>query len=118
MATKDDLLGMATKDDLLGMATKDDLLGMATKDDLMEQSLILAGAIEGVRTELKEEIKASETRIEVIIENRVSDQIRALFDGYKGALENQALLKAANHSLAQELDHIKMRLAALENRIA
>ena len=66
----------------------------------------------------KEELRAAESRIKIYIENAVTDKIRALFDGYQSALENQALLKVSHQTIARELDEVKARLAALESRIA
>lgn len=82
--------------------------------EMLEQFQMLAGMIQDNR----EEIKASETRMKVFIENQVSDKIKGLFDGYKSALENQALLELANKTLLKRLDDVESRLEALENKTA
>ena len=69
-----------------------------TDKELLEQFQLLAGMIQ----ENTEEIKASETRIKVFIENEVSGKIKSLFDGYKSALENQAPIGACQQNSGQK----------------
>ena len=67
--------------------------------ELLEQFRMLAEGMAQMEERLldkmatKEELRAAESRIKIYIENAVTDKIRALFDGYQSALENQALLK-------------------------
>ena len=57
--------------------------------EMLEQFQILFQAIQDVKNEVKE----SETRINLKIENEVSKRIEALFDGYKLTHEKQWELK-------------------------
>lgn len=67
--------------------------------------------IQQTKEEMRQEIKQSETRTQIYIENSVTKKIEALFDGYKLTHEKQ-------WEMQRELDEIKRRLDALENRTA
>ena len=95
-----------------------------TDRELMEQFQILAKAIGDVEAGIsakmatKEDLRELEVRLGIKMENEISDKIKSLFDGYKGALENQALLELANKTLAKRLSDVETRLAVLENKPA
>lgn len=80
---------------------------MVTKAELTETKL-----------SLKKELEQSESRMRVYIENTVTSKIDALFDGYKGALESQALLSAENKILIKAINDLPDRVAILESKIA
>lgn len=67
--------------------------------------------IQQTKEEMRQEIKQSETRTQIYMENSVTKKIEALFDGYKLTHEKQ-------WEMQRELDEIKRRLDALENRTA
>lgn len=89
-----------------------------TDKELLEQFQMVSSMVENSAVQLREEIRESETRIRVFIENTLTNQIKALFDGCQGALENQALLRIANETLARQIDDLQNRVTILENKTA
>ena len=67
---------------------------------------------------IENDIKESETRTRVYIENQVTKRIDSLFDGYKLVHEKQWELERQTEALKQQVDDLQNRLAALESRIA
>ncbi|MEM0530334.1 hypothetical protein WGC32_08355 [Zongyangia sp. HA2173] len=82
--------------------------------EMLEQFQILFQAIQDVKNEVKE----SETRINLKIENEVSKRIEALFDGYKLTHEKQWELERKTDLLQQQINDLQARLSALENQTA
>lgn len=67
---------------------------------------------------MDEKISAAETRINIKIENDVTGQIRALFDGYKLTHEKQWELERQTQNLQKQVEDLQARLAKLEEKIA
>ena len=82
--------------------------------EMLEQFQILFQAIQDVKNEVKE----SETRINLKTENEVSKRIEALFDGYKLTHEKQWELERKTDLLQQQINDLQARLSALENQTA
>ena len=82
--------------------------------EMLEQFQILFQAIQDVKNEVKE----SETRINLKIENEVSKRIEALFDGYKLTHEKQWELERKTDLLQQQINDLQARLSALEHQTA
>lgn len=90
------------------------------ENSIMEQLRLILDKVDTLptRQEMDEKMSASETRLKIYMEHTVSDKIKALFDGYKSALENQASLTATNQLMLREIDELKTRVTVLENRTA
>lgn len=87
----------------------------------MEQNELImqiAELLEKSEERTAQRIKELESRIGVKIENEVTKRIDALFDGYKLTHEKQWELERQTESLQSQIDELKTRLAALENRTA
>ena len=82
--------------------------------EMIEQFQLLFSAIEDVRAEIKD----SENRTQIYIENQVSKRIDSLFDGYKLTHEKQWELERETEALKAKTDELQARIAALENKIA
>ena len=82
--------------------------------DMLEQFQII---IQGM-ADIRQEIKESETRTRIFIENQVSKRIDSLFDGYKLVHEKQWELERQTEAMKAQIDDLQARLAALENKIA
>lgn len=52
----------------------------------------LTSEIADVRTDLMGEMKNSEMRVKIFVENEIMGQIKSLFDGFQIAIENQLKL--------------------------
>lgn len=103
-----------------------------TDHELMEQfQLILQGMtdmearmdkkIDEVRQEVadvRQEVKASEARTKVFIENSVTGRIDALFDGYKLTHEKQWELEHETRRLQEQVSDLQTRLEALEKKVS
>lgn len=86
--------------------------------DMMEQFQLILNGMSELETRLDRNIKESETRMKVFIENEVTKRIDALFDGYKLTHEKQWELERQTQALQQQVDDLQNRLAALESKIA
>lgn len=82
--------------------------------EMLEQFQII---IQGM-ADIRQEIKESETRTRIFIENQVSKRIDSLFDGYKLVHEKQWELERQTEAMKAQIDDLQARLAALENKIA
>lgn len=93
-----------------------------TDAELLKQFQLLiqgmAGMENRLKAEIKKEIKESETRTRVFVENTVTKRIDALFDGYKLTHEKQWELERQNERMQEQIADLQARMAALENRIA
>lgn len=93
-----------------------------TDAELLKQFQLLiqgmAGMENRLKAEIKKEIKESETRTRVFVENTVTKRIDALFDGYKLTHEKQWELERQNERMQEQIAGLQARMAALENRIA
>lgn len=104
--------------------------------EMMEQLQLILGAIEAsekhnaqrfgelemqikdLRTEMQEEIHASETRTRVFIENEVVGELHSLFDGYRLTHEKQWEMEKETQRLKRQVDDLQTRLEVLESKIA
>ena len=82
----------------------------------MFQTII--NGMESMEQRLREEIRSSEQRTMVYIENNVSKRIDALFDGYKLTHEKQWELERRTDQLQNQIEELRERLAALEHQSA
>ncbi len=86
--------------------------------EMLEQFQLIIQEIGGVESRLKQEIRDTETRINLKIENDVSKRIESLFDGYKLVHEKQWELERQTEAMKAQILELSARLAALENKIA
>lgn len=84
--------------------------------ELLERFQMLIGMMENLAT--KDDLKRSETRINLKIENEVTRKIESLFDGYKLTHEKQWELERRTDELQNQVNDLAARLEALENRTA
>ena len=109
MATKGDIKNMATKDDIKNMATKDDIKNMATRDDIKNMA---------TRGDIQKAIYESETRMQVFIENHVTDHLKVLTEGYTDLRNWQKNLDGEHQALAAKVSDLDVRVTGLENKPA
>lgn len=86
--------------------------------EMLEQFQIIIQEIGGVESRLKQEIRDTETRINLKIENEVSKRIESLFDGYKLVHEKQWELERQTEAMKAQIEELNARLAKLESKIA
>lgn len=84
--------------------------------ELLERFQMLIGMMENLAT--KDDLKRSETRINLKIENEVTRKIESLFDGYKLTHEKRWELERRTDELQNQVNDPAARLEALENRTA
>jgi len=102
-----------------GMDMEKDLIAQIA--EMMEQQTqglmnYIDSRLEDLAT--KNDLRSSETRTQVFIENNVSKKIESLFDGYKLNHVKQWELERKTEHLEAQLEDLKTRLAAIENKIA
>lgn len=85
---------------------------------MQEQTEVLTKMMDTKIKDVHQEIRNTETRINLKIENEVSRKIEALFDGYKLTHEKQWELERQTQQLQRQVDDLQARLSALENKIA
>lgn len=85
---------------------------------IQEQTDVLSKMVDSKIEGLRQEIRDSETRTKVFIENEVSKKIEALFDGYKLTHEKQWELERSTEELKRQVEDLQSRIAAIESRIA
>lgn len=87
--------------------------------EMMEQfQMILQGMSdmeERLNNRIQQEIKQSETRTQIYIENSVTKKIEALFDGYKLTHEKQWEMERETR---RKLEELERRLEVVENKTA
>ena len=86
--------------------------------EMLEQFQLIIREIGGVESRLRQEIRDTETRINLKIENEVSKRIESLFDGYKLAHEKQWELERQAEAMKAQIEELNARLAKLESKIA
>lgn len=86
--------------------------------EMLEQFQLIIREIGGVESRLRQEIRDTETRINLKIENEVSKRIESLFDGYKLVHEKQWELERQTEAMKTQIEELNARLAKLENKIA
>lgn len=85
---------------------------------MLEQFQLIIREIGGVESRLRQEIRDTETRINLKIENEVSKRIESLFDGYKLVHEKQWELERQTEAMKTQIEELNARLAKLESKIA
>lgn len=86
--------------------------------EMLEQFQLIIREIGGVESRLRREIRDTETRINLKIENEVSKRIESLFDGYKLVHEKQWELERQTEAMKAQIEELNARLAKLESKIA
>nr|DAL99271.1 MAG TPA: Protein of unknown function (DUF3138) [Caudoviricetes sp.] len=86
--------------------------------EMLEQFQLIIREIGGVESRLRQEIRDTETRINLKIENEVSKRIESLFDGYKLVHEKQWELERQTEAMKTQIEELNARLAKLESKIA
>lgn len=88
-------------------------------NEMLEQFQIIIQGIAGMENRLagqiQTEIRESETRTRIFIENQVPRQIDSLFDGYKLVHEKQWELEQQTEALKAQVYELAARLSALES---
>ncbi len=85
---------------------------------MQEQTAMMTKMMQEQVDLLREEIAASETRINLKIENEISRKIESLFDGYKLTHEKQWELERQAGHLQSQIEDLQARVATLESKIA
>ena len=86
--------------------------------EMLEQFQMIIQGMSDMEGRLRQEIRDTETRINLKIENDVTKRIDALFDGYKLTHEKQWELERETEALKETVSDLQNRLAALEEKIA
>ena len=86
--------------------------------EMLEQFQLIIREIGGAESRLRQEIRDTETRINLKIENEVSKRIESLFDGYKLVHEKQWELERQTEAMKTQIEELNARLAKLESKIA
>lgn len=86
--------------------------------EMLEQFQLIIREIGGVESRLRQEIRDTETRINLKIENEVSKRIESLFDEYKLVHEKQWELERQTEAMKTQIEELNARLAKLESKIA
>lgn len=86
--------------------------------EMLEQFQLIIREIGGVESRLRQEIRDTETRINLKIENEVTKKIESLFDGYKLVHEKQWELERQTEAMKTQIEELNARLAKLESKIA
>ncbi len=86
--------------------------------EMLEQFQLIIREIGGVESRLRQEIRDTETRINLKIENEVSKRIESLFDGYKLVHEKQWELERQTEAMKTQIEELNARMAKLESKIA
>lgn len=96
--------------------------------EMLEQFQLLAQSIAGIDQRLsgveqriekvEQEVKDSEVRTKILIENKITSRLNVLVDGYKTVHEKQWELEHKTEDLQNQVDDLKIRIAALENKPA
>lgn len=74
--------------------------------------------IQESETRTEERIRESEVRTKILIENKVTDRIDALVDGYKTTHEKQWELEHRTEQLQSLVEDLQVRVAVLEGKTA
>lgn len=69
-------------------------------------------------SQLNGEIRESELRTRIFIENQVNKRLDSLYDGYKLTHEKQWELERDTESLKEQVSTLRDRLSALEKKIS
>ena len=88
------------------------------KDLIAQIAEMMEQQTQGLMNYIDSRIDGLETRTQVFIENNVSKKIESLFDGYKLNHVKQWELERKTEHLEAQLEDLKTRLAAIENKIA
>lgn len=86
--------------------------------EMLEQFQLIIQEIGGVESRLRQEVRDTETRINLKIENEVTKKIESLFDGYKLVHEKQWELERQTEAMKTQIEELNARLAKLESKIA
>ena len=86
--------------------------------EMLEQFQLIIREIGGVESRLRQEIRDTETRINLKIEIEVSKRIESLCDGYKLVHEKQWELERQTEAMKTQIEELNARMAKLESKIA
>jgi chromosome condensin MukBEF ATPase and DNA-binding subunit MukB len=95
--------------------------GMTDKE-ILEQFQMIMTAIEGstasLKNEFREEIRQSEVRTKIFIENTVLKRLDSLHDGFQMNRERIDALERNQQDMDEDIDNTKTRVSILENEMA